>query len=147
MSWDDSTCSFKSIADLSSVVNFFAFAVANIASKDFLGFRGPGRLGVTLASGCGVLDELGIGDGKGFGPGFFSGRMVGCEPFHSGHFLASGESSATSSTLLCAPVVKVVNKQKIRDSLRYIFTREMILLDNFDHPSRFELSTWSWSGH
>ena len=59
------------------MVNFLAFAVANIASRDFLGFLGP-RLGVNPASGCGVLDELGIGGGKGFGSGDFPGRMVGC---------------------------------------------------------------------
>ena len=75
MSCDDSTCSFQSIADLSRVDNFLAFAVANIASKDFLGFLGT-RLGVTPDSGFGVLDEL--GDGKGFGSGDFPSKMVGC---------------------------------------------------------------------
>jgi hypothetical protein len=63
------------MADLSRVDNFLALAVANIASKDFLGFLGPGRLGVALASGCGVLEELGIGDGKECGSGDFPGLM------------------------------------------------------------------------
>ena len=78
MSRDDSTWSFQSIADLSRVDNFLAFAVANIASRDFLGFFGPSRLAGTLSSGCGVLDELGIGDDDRLGSGDFPGRMAGC---------------------------------------------------------------------
>jgi hypothetical protein len=97
------TWAFQSIADLSKVVSFFAFCEDGRAAKDVLGLRGPGRL---PGAGCGFEAD---GESKASeleAAAFRStqsaeevedGPVFSCSGGrHSGHFLASGESSATS---------------------------------------------------
>ena len=86
------------MADLSSVVSFFAFWEEGREVREVFGFRGPGRL-------------PGVGFGGGSDPavrGWHGSSVLSAGDcvrassagFHSGHFLASGESSGTCTISL-----------------------------------------------
>lgn len=94
-------CVFQSIADLSRVESFFAFGGG--ADKVVLAFLGPGRRStrivvrgwyiVTEAAVDSAIDEGGVECDVVF-------ESIVSEGCQSGHVLASGESAATSTTLL-----------------------------------------------
>ena len=107
-------CARQSIADLSSVVIFLACDALGIEGSAVRGFRGPGRLeklavvvggtglGVIAGGGAGLsplsspfsVSEQGVDTGAG------AASNGGGRGDQRGHFFASSESSATSTTSL-----------------------------------------------
>ena len=100
------------MADLSSVVSFFAFWCPGSGASVVLGFRGPGRLGaagfeelVEAVGGVEVLATGGVDVDADRAGSVFSVFAVNCiggdgGELYRGHFFASTESSGTSVTSL-----------------------------------------------
>src|SRR5258708_37384223 len=94
------------MTDLSRVVSFFAVIEDRPGSsgRRVLGFRGPGRLpagGLDGFSAGGALLGWFSEDGGGTGSSDVGAEAsVSSSECHNGHFLASGESSGTSTTSL-----------------------------------------------
>ena len=93
------------MADLSSVVSFFAFAAPRPGSSTscVLGFRGPGRFPVEGVGAAGVDDAV-LSTVVVVGSAAELDADADCDVSscgrHIGHFFASGESSGTSTTSL-----------------------------------------------
>ena len=97
------------MTDLSSVVSLFAFVAPRPGSSASraLGFRGPGRFptgGVVPAAGVDAAVLFTPADATANSSAALGVDADGCEISsrvrHNGHFLASGESSGTSTTSL-----------------------------------------------